>query len=100
MMVACKVSYRPAYHHTPEQNWMNDPNGLILCSEGNTEHIQYLMMDEKSDIRVAQYFTQLPDQKLLADKLQRAIAIAREKQQENKQLGKNENLPSDTKMTL
>ena len=60
------------------------PIGLILCSEGNTEHIQYLMMDEKSDIRVAQYFTQLPDQKLLADKLQRAIAIAREKQQENK----------------
>lgn len=60
------------------------PIGLILCSEGNTEHIEYLMLDENSSIKVAQYYTQLPDKKLLADKLKRAIAIAREYQQENK----------------
>ena len=54
------------------------PIGLILCSEGNTEHIEYLMLDENSPIKVAQYYTQLPDKKLLAEKLQRAIAIARE----------------------
>lgn len=54
------------------------PIGLILCSEGNTEHIEYLMLDEDSPIRVAQYYTVLPDKKLLAEKLQRAIAIARE----------------------
>lgn len=54
------------------------PVGLILCSEGNTEHIEYLMLDEDSPIKVAQYYTQLPDKKLLAEKLQRAIAIARE----------------------
>jgi predicted nuclease of restriction endonuclease-like (RecB) superfamily len=54
------------------------PIGLILCSEGNTEHIEYLMMDETSPIKVAQYFTQLPDKRLLAEKLQRAIAIAKE----------------------
>jgi predicted nuclease of restriction endonuclease-like (RecB) superfamily len=53
------------------------PVGLILCSEGNTEHIEYLMLDE-SNVRVAQYFTQLPDKKLLSEKLQRAIAIAKE----------------------
>ena len=53
------------------------PIGLILCSEGNTEHIEYLMLDENS-IRVAQYYTQLPDKKLLSEKLQRAIAIAKE----------------------
>ena len=53
------------------------PIGLILCSEGNTEHIEYLMLDEESPIKVAQYYTQLPDKKLLAEKLQRAIAIAR-----------------------
>lgn len=54
------------------------PIGLILCSEGNTEHIEYLMLDENSPIKVAQYYTQLPDKKLLAEKLQRAIAIAKE----------------------
>lgn len=36
------------------------------------------MLDEDSPIRVAQYYTVLPDKKLLAKKLQRAIAIARE----------------------
>ena len=54
------------------------PIGLILCSEGNTEHIEYLMLDEDSPVKVAQYYTQLPDKKLLSEKLQRAIAIARE----------------------
>lgn len=55
------------------------PIGLILCSEGNTEHIEYLMLEE-SDIKVAQYFTQLPDKKLLSEKLHKAIAVARENQ--------------------
>lgn len=59
------------------------PIGLILCSEGNTEHIEYLMLEE-SDIKVAQYFTQLPDKKLLSEKLHKAIAVARENQ--NKEL--------------
>jgi predicted nuclease of restriction endonuclease-like (RecB) superfamily len=56
----------------------DSPIGLILCSEGNTEHIEYLMLDEDSPIKVAQYYTQLPDKAILAEKLQRAIAIARE----------------------
>jgi predicted nuclease of restriction endonuclease-like (RecB) superfamily len=60
------------------------PIGLILCSEGNTEHIEYLLLEEDSPIKVAQYYTQLPDKKLLAEKLQRAIAIAREHYIENK----------------
>ncbi len=60
------------------------PIGLILCSEGNTEHIEYLMLDDNSPIKVAQYYTQLPDKKLLAEKLQRAIAIAREQYLEQK----------------
>ena len=60
--------------------WEEAPIGLILCSEGNTEHIEYLMLDESSPIKVAQYYTQLPDKKQLASRLQRAIAIAREYQ--------------------
>ena len=58
--------------------WEESPIGLILCSEGNTEHIEYLMLDDNSPIKVAQYYTQLPDKKLLAEKLKKAIAIARE----------------------
>ncbi len=54
------------------------PIGLILCSEGNTEHVEYLMLDEESPIKVAQYYTKLPDKKLLSEKLQKAIAIAKE----------------------
>ncbi len=53
------------------------PIGLILCSEGNTEHIEYLMLED-GNIKVAQYFTQLPDKKILSDKLHKAILIAQE----------------------
>ncbi len=53
------------------------PIGLILCSEGNTEHIEYLMLED-SNIKVAQFYTQLPDKNILSEKLQRAIAIAKE----------------------
>ena len=58
--------------------WEESPIGLILCSEGNTEHIEYLMLDDENPIKVAQYFTKLPDKKLLSEKLRKAIAIARE----------------------
>lgn len=66
------------------------PIGLILCSEGNTEHIEYLMLEENSPVKVAQYYTQLPDKQLLAQKLQRAVAIAKEHIVEQK-LNKKEN---------
>ena len=65
-------------NHNERKEGEETPIGLILCSEGNTEHIEYLMLDEESPIKVAQYYTQLPDKKLLSEKLQRAIAIARE----------------------
>lgn len=65
--------------------WEESPIGLILCSEGNTEHVEYLMLDQHSPIKVAQYYTQLPDKKLLAQKLKRAVAIAKMNLHENKQ---------------
>ena len=70
------------------KSWEESPIGLILCSEGNTEHIEYLMLDEESPIKVAQYYTKLPDKELLSAKLRKAIAIAREHYPEIK--GKNE----------
>ena len=54
-----------------------DPIGLLLCSEGNTEHIELLMLDEQN-IKVAQYLPVLPDKKWFIDKLNRSILIARE----------------------
>jgi predicted nuclease of restriction endonuclease-like (RecB) superfamily len=60
------------------------PVGLLLCSEGNTEHIELLMLDQ-SDIRVAQYLTELPSKEWFIDKLHRAIAIARQQTTTNPQ---------------
>ena len=48
---------------------------LFERTEGNTEHIEYLMLDEDK-IRVAQYFKDLPSKSVLKRKLQRAIALA------------------------
>ena len=52
------------------------PIGLLLYSEGNTEHIELLMLDEK-EIKVAQYLTELPSKEWFAEKLHRAIEIAK-----------------------
>jgi predicted nuclease of restriction endonuclease-like (RecB) superfamily len=54
----------------------NSPIGLILCTGKNEEHIELLQLD-KSQIRVADYLTALPSQKVLQEKLHRAVEIAR-----------------------
>lgn len=59
------------------------PLGLLLCSEGNTEHIELLMLDE-DEIKVAQYLTGLPSKKWFIEKLHRSIEIAK-RINENKQ---------------
>jgi len=55
------------------------PVGLILCSQKQKEQIELLELNE-GQIRVAEYLTQLPPKHLLAEKLHRAIEIAREKE--------------------
>ena len=55
----------------------NPPIGLLLCSEGNTEHIELMMLDENR-IKVAQYLTCLPDKQWFVEKLNRSILIAKE----------------------
>ena len=56
----------------------NAPIGLILCTGKNEEHIELLQLD-KSNIRVAEYWTVLPPKEVLQERFHRAIAIARHK---------------------
>ena len=66
------------------------PLGLLLCSEGSEEQIELLQLD-KAGIQVAQYYTELPPKHLLIEQLQKQIAIAKkrlENQIESKKLNK------------
>ncbi|WP_031530887.1 PDDEXK nuclease domain-containing protein [Dyadobacter crusticola] len=56
----------------------NTPIGLILCTGKNEEHVELLQLD-RSNIRVADYLTALPPQKLLQEKLHRAVEIAHQR---------------------
>lgn len=56
----------------------NPPIGLIMCATKNQEHVELLQLDN-SNIKVAEYLTQLPDLKLIEQKLHQAIEIARNK---------------------
>jgi len=58
------------------QEGENPPVGLILCASKNQEHIELLQLD-KSNIRVAEYLTKLPDMKRLEQKLYAVIEQAR-----------------------
>ncbi len=55
--------------------WEESPIGLILCSEKSNERIELLALDTH-DIKVADYWTQLPDKKLLEKKLHEAVIMA------------------------
>ena len=68
------LKYLQKYDMQPDEN---PPIGLLLCSEGNTEHIELMMLNE-DHIRVAQYLTSLPDKQWFIDKLNRSILIAKE----------------------
>lgn len=54
------------------------PIGLILCTGKNQEHVE-LMQLEESNIRVADYLTQLPTREVLQAKLHQSIELARVK---------------------
>ncbi|KJS29801.1 MAG: cytoplasmic protein [Desulfatitalea sp. BRH_c12] len=56
----------------------NTPIGLILCTGKNEEHIELLQLDQ-SNIRVAEYLTELPPREVLRAKLHTAIETARHK---------------------
>lgn len=64
------------------------PIGLILCAGKSSEQVELLQL-EKSGIRVAEYFTELPPRELLEKKLHEAIRIAREQIAARQIAGKN-----------
>jgi len=59
-----------------QQPHEESPLGLILCAEKSTEHVELLEL-ERTGIRVAEYLTELPAQKVLQRKLHDAIRLAR-----------------------
>lgn len=63
----------------------NPPIGLILCAGKNQEHIELMHLDE-SNIRVAEYMLQLPEKKLLEEKLSKAVEYAKNKLATSQQL--------------
>lgn len=56
----------------------NKPIGLILCAGKSEEHVELMQLDQ-SNIRVADYLVQLPEKKLLEEKLRLAIERAKKR---------------------
>lgn len=59
-----------------KREYENNPIGIILCADKSEQHVELLQL-EKSNIRVAQYLTQLPKRELLEAKLLQAIQRAK-----------------------
>jgi len=57
------------------QEGENLPIGLLLCGKGNTEHIEIMMLNEP-EIKVAQFFTELPSKEWFIEKLHIAIELS------------------------
>ncbi len=67
----------------------NQPLGLILCATKNKEHVELMQLD-KSNIKIAEYLTQLPDMKLLENKLHQSIERAKNSLAQNEAKEKKE----------
>lgn len=59
-----------------KQTGEETPLGLILCTEGGHEQIELLQL-ENAGIKIAEYLTELPDRKLLKEKLQKELELKR-----------------------
>jgi predicted nuclease of restriction endonuclease-like (RecB) superfamily len=60
------------------------PIGLLLCAAGSHEQIELLQLD-KAGIKVAEYLTELPDKKLLQEKLHKAIEISKQRMENDEE---------------
>lgn len=61
------------------------PLGLILCAEGNNEQVELLQL-ENVGIKIAEYLTELPDKKILKQKLHATIEQNRKRLESQKDL--------------
>jgi len=57
-----------------KQEGEETPLGLILCAEGGHEQIELLQL-EQAGIKIAEYLTELPDKKLLQEKLHQELQL-------------------------
>lgn len=60
-----------------KQEGEEKPIGLILCAESSREQVELLEL-HKDGIMIAEYWTELPPKKQLEEKLQKALAEAKE----------------------
>jgi len=61
------------------------PLGLILCAEGNNEQVELLQL-ENAGIKIAEYLTELPDKKMLKQKLHATIEQNKQRLESQKDL--------------
>jgi predicted nuclease of restriction endonuclease-like (RecB) superfamily len=62
-----------------KQEGEETPLGLILCAEGGHEQIELLQL-EQAGIKIAEYLTELPDKKLLQEKLHQELQLRKQLQ--------------------
>ena len=63
------------------QEGEESPLGLLLCTEGGDEQIELLQLD-MSGIKVAKYYTELPDKKVLQSQLRRQLESAKNRMEQ------------------
>lgn len=60
------------------QSGEETPLGLILCAEGNNEQVELLKLED-TGIKIAEYLTELPDKKILKQKLHSTIELNKQR---------------------
>ncbi|OHB66073.1 MAG: hypothetical protein A2Y77_17580 [Planctomycetes bacterium RBG_13_62_9] len=64
-----------------EHDWRpgeNEPVGLILCTSARRQHVELLLRHGPHRMKVAEYLTQLPDKRLLEERLKMYSRLLRE----------------------